>query len=72
MAKKVIISVIVLLLIVYAAGVVYESVMEGKDRELFTPPGQLVDVNGHLMLHRLHGPIRRMGRAAALPVARWG
>jgi len=49
MAKKVIISVIVLLLIVYAAGVVYESVMEGKDRELFTPPGQLVDVNGHLM-----------------------
>jgi pimeloyl-ACP methyl ester carboxylesterase len=48
-AKKVIISVIVLLLIVYSAGVVYESIMEEKDRESFSPPGQLVNVNEHLM-----------------------
>lgn len=49
MAKKVLIWVVVALLSVYAAGVVYESVMEAKEREAFPAPGQLVDVNGHQM-----------------------
>lgn len=49
MVKKVIISVIVLLLIVYSAGVVYESIMEEKDRKSFTTQGELLDVDGHLM-----------------------
>ncbi len=49
MAKKIMMSAVILVAIVYSAGVVYESIMEGKDRELFSPPGQLVDVNGHLM-----------------------
>jgi hypothetical protein len=49
MVKKVILSVVVLLLMVYGMGVVYELGMERKDQESFSPPGQLVDVNGHPM-----------------------
>lgn len=49
MVKKIILSVIVFLLFIYTTGVVYESVMESKDSKSFSPPGQLVDVNGHTM-----------------------
>ncbi len=49
MVKKVIFSAIVFVLIFYTVGVVYETVMERKDRNSFPPPGQLVDVNGHPM-----------------------
>lgn len=47
MAKKIVVSVIVFILIIFTVGSVYESIMEGKDRKSFEPPGQLVDVNGH-------------------------
>lgn len=49
MAKKVWLSAAVLLLVVYAVGMVYESIMEAKDRALFPPLGQFVDVNGRRM-----------------------
>lgn len=49
MVKKLVLLVIVLLAIIYGAGAVYESVMESRDREGFSPPGQLVDVDGHQM-----------------------